>query len=84
MNVLFLTSCFPKSYHSISNDVVLNCLINECKKKNKVFLATVGIDNKEITNEKNNFFLRRFFFILKKNSLNNEYDFKNTYEISKN
>ena len=87
MNILFLTSCFPKSYHSISNDVVLNCLINECKKKNKVFLATVGIDNKEITNEKNNFFfLGDFSSYLKKKKilfLNNEYDFKNTNEISK-
>ena len=37
------------------------------KRKNKVFLATVGIDNKEITNEKNNFFfLGDFSSYLKK------------------
>ena len=59
MNVLFLTSCFPKSYHSISNDVVLSCLINECKKENKVFLATAGVDESEIKEKKRNFFFFR-------------------------
>ncbi len=86
MNVLFLTSCLPKNYHSISNDVVLNCLINECKKKNKVFLATVGIIKSDIEDKKNFSFLGDFSSYLKKKKFlffNNEFIFQDIKEVSK-